>query len=306
MTSKRKADRVPKILDSLPNTAAGDDSTKLDFASENERRLRLITDNIRDVIWTLDFNWNYTYLSPSVFHLTGFTVEEVLAMPIKTILPPHIFQEIENRLARELEKEAKGEAPSGSNIRTLELQMMHKTGKPIWVEVSANFTRDENGKPLEIVGVTRDISERRKTEEALRESETIYRKALETTSDGVAIVQNGKYVYINPQFLKTLNLPKDQKVSSELGAFIHPDDSKMLKYYYAKRLRGEPTPGKHEIRVIKPDQTMIYLQITSVDITYNGQPALLNFMQDITKRKLAEEALVGGAQEEPKAAGLSH
>lgn len=295
MTPKRKAKRVAKILDSLPNAAARDAardySAKLDFASENERRLRMITDNIRDVIWTLDFNWNYTYLSPSVFQLTGFTVEEVLALPLKTILSPHIFQEIESRLARELEREARGEAPSGSNIGTLELQMMHKTGKPIWVEVSANFTRDENGKPLEIVGVTRDISERRKAEEALRESETIYRKALETTSDGVAIVQSGKYVYINPQFLKTLNLPKDQKVSSELGAFIHPDDSKMLKYYYAKRLRGEPTPGKHEIRVIKPDQTMIYLQVTSVDIAYHGKPALLNFMQDITTKKLAEEAL---------------
>jgi PAS domain S-box-containing protein len=258
---------------------------------ESEKHLRLITDNIRDVIWTLDFNWNYTYLSPSVFHLTGFTAEEVLSMPLKAILPPHIFKEIETRLATELAREARGETPSGSSVRTLELQMMHKTGKLIWVEVSANFTRDENGKPLEIVGVTRDISERRKAEEALRESETLYRKALETTSDGVSIVQNGKHVYINPQFLKTLDLPKDKTVSNELGAFIHPDDSKVIKYYYEKRLRGEPTPGKHEIRVIKPDQTMMYLHVTTVDIVYHGKPALLNFMQDITTRKLAEKAL---------------
>lgn len=256
-----------------------------------ERRFRLITENIRDVIWTLDFDLNYTYLSPSVFDLTGFTVEEVQSMPLKAILPPRMFKGLQERLAEELAREAKGESPLHPNVGNIEMQMLHKTGKPIWVEISASFNRDENGKPFEIVGVTRDISERKKAEETLRESETLYRKALETTSDGVSILQDGKYVYINPQFLKTLGIPEDYAVQETLGTFLHPEDGERLKYYYEKRLRGEPTPGQHDVRALKPDQTLIYIHVTSVDIIYHGKPALLTFMQDITEKKLAEDAL---------------
>jgi two-component system, cell cycle sensor histidine kinase and response regulator CckA len=257
----------------------------------SERHLRLITDNIRDIIWTLDFNLRWTYLSPSVFRITGFSLEEVINIPLKVMLPPETYAQIEQALAEELSKEARGPVPDEQRMAIFELPLMHKNGTRLWVEISAAFNRDEYSKPFEIVGVTRDISERKKTEVALRESEALHRKALETTSDGVSIIQDGKYVYLNPQFLKTMGLPDNYQISERLGSAMHPDDSKLMNYYYKKRLQGEPTPGIHDVRVIKPDQTLMYLQVTSVDIVYQGKPSLLSFMQDVTQRKRAENAL---------------
>ncbi|MEE9910621.1 MAG: PAS domain S-box protein [Deltaproteobacteria bacterium] len=258
---------------------------------DRERRLRLITDNIRDIIWTMDFNLRWTYLSPSVLRITGFSPEEVMGIPLKAMMPPETYTLIEQTVAAELSREARGPDPDEPRTTTFEMPLMRKNGTNLWVEISADFSRDENGKPLEIVGVTRDISERRKTEEALKESEVLYRKALETTSDGVSILQNDKYVYVNPRFLKTLGIPENDPIGKSLDVMMHPDDAKLINYYHEKRLRGEPTPGKHEVRVIKPDQTLLYLEVTSVDIVYQGKPAVLNFMRDITQLKQAENTL---------------
>lgn len=259
---------------------------------ESERHLRMITDNIRDIIWTMDFNFRWTYLSPSVELTTGFSPEEVMHIPLKAMVPTEIYNMAQTALAVELEKEARGLLPNEPRMTNFELPLLHKNGSHIWVEISADFNRDESGKPFEIVGVTRDITERKRAEEKLKESEALYRKALETTSDGVSIIQDGRYVYFNERFLNTMGVPKDGLISGEpLGMLLHPEDREAILHYYEKRLRGEPTPGKHEVRVIKPDQSLMYLQVTSVDIVYQGKPALLNFMQDVTQRKKAEETL---------------
>lgn len=258
----------------------------------SERHLRMITDNIRDIIWTMDFDLRWTYLSPSTLRITGFSPEEVMHMPLKAIVPTDIYTLAETALAEELAKEARGALPDEPRMTNFELPLLHKNGTPIWVEISADFNRDENGKPFEIVGVTRDITERKKAEEALRESEALYRKALETTSDGVSILQDGRYVYINQRFQKTMGIPEGYPINGHLmGSMLVPEDREAILQYYDKRLRGEQTPGKHEVRVIKPDHSLMYLQVTSVDIVYQGKPALLNFMQDVTEKKKAEDQL---------------
>ncbi len=259
---------------------------------DREKRLRMITDNISDIIWTMDFSLHWTYLSPSVLRITGFTPEEILEIPLKAMLPPETYALIEKRLAEELARERAGTATDGPGAATFEIPLLHKNGTRIWVEVSANFNRDEKGKPVEIVGVTRVITERKKVQKALEESEAIYRKTLESTSDGVTIVQDGRYVYYNEQFLRTLGIPKESRVGGEpLGTLVHPDDVQMLKEYYSKHLRGESPPSKFEIRVFRPDRKLLYLLVTSVDTTYKGKPAVLSFMQNITERKNAENAL---------------
>ena len=167
---------------------------------DREKRLRMITDNISDIIWTMDFNLCWTYLSPSVLRITGFSPEEILGIPLKAMLPGETYALIEKRLAEELARERAGTLTDGSGAMTFEIPLLHRNGTNIWVEVSANFNRDEKGKPVEIVGVTRVITERKKVQKALEESEAIYRKTLESTSDGVTIVQEGRYVYFNEQF----------------------------------------------------------------------------------------------------------
>lgn len=274
----------------------GRDVTEITLAArkieENERHLRAITDNISDIIWTMDFDLHWTYLSPSAFNVTGFTPEEIMKMPLKMIIPPDIYHLAREGLDKMMADDSSWPSPQEQKPMTFELPLIHKNGSHIWMEVSIDFNRDGNGRPFEIIGVTRDITERKKAEEKRREHENLYHKALETTSDGVSIIQDGKYVYFNARFLDTLGIPEDHRIDGEeLGRLLHPDDRGRIRHYYEKRMRGEPTPGRHELRVIKPDHSIMYLQVTSADIVYQGKPALLSFMQDVTQRKKAEETL---------------
>ena len=153
----------------------GSDVTEMTLANrkiaENERRLRAIADNVRDIIWTMDFDLHWTYLSPAVFHMTGFTPEEIAGMPLKMIAPPSVQQMVRERLQKEMEGRSSPAPPEQLKPLTFEIALWHKNGTRIWTEVSVNFNRDENGRPFEIVGVTRDITERKKAEEVRKKLE---------------------------------------------------------------------------------------------------------------------------------------
>jgi len=132
---------------------------------ESEGRYRLVSDNIVDVIWTTDLQLRFTYVSPSVKRLTGYAVEEAIQLPLDRLLTPESTQEARRTLAAAL---AEGTERPRSGSRTLEVELLCKDGATVWVELRISFLRDADGVARGILGVARDISERRRTEAALR------------------------------------------------------------------------------------------------------------------------------------------
>jgi PAS domain S-box-containing protein len=137
---------------------------------ESEKRYRLLAENLTDVIWTMDMNLRYTYVSPSVEGLRGYSVEEVMAQSIEEVLTPASLEVAKKVFAEVLSTEQREERRPFSS-RTLELELRRKDGSTVWTEVKMNFLRAPDGRPVEILGVTRDITERKRAEETLRESE---------------------------------------------------------------------------------------------------------------------------------------
>ena len=133
---------------------------------KSEKKYRLLADNTTDFIWAEDMNLNLTYCSPSIKRLTGYTPEEYMAMPASVRLPPETLTIVQEALAEELEIEKDG-GGDPDRQRLLILQLRRKNGGTVWVELVANIMRDENGRPVGIVGVSRDITERRQAEERL-------------------------------------------------------------------------------------------------------------------------------------------
>jgi diguanylate cyclase (GGDEF)-like protein/PAS domain S-box-containing protein len=131
---------------------------------ENEARFRLIAENATDVIWTTDLNFRYTYVSPSVTRMRGCSVEEVMAGTFADTLSPSSLEIAKKVLAKELARDANrvNEPFAG---RTLELELNCKDGSTVWSEVTVTFLRDENDRPVGLLGVSRDISERKQMEE---------------------------------------------------------------------------------------------------------------------------------------------
>jgi len=129
---------------------------------ESEARYRLIADNARDVIWTMNLDGRFTYVSPSVTQLLGFTVEEVMGQTIGEALTQESL--------RQVRPEFETVRTTGEKLRSQwELDQPRKDGSIVHTEVSTAVLRDEEGEPVGILGVSRDITERRHMEEARAE-----------------------------------------------------------------------------------------------------------------------------------------
>ncbi len=150
--------------------------------AKSEHLLKMITENVQDVIWTTDLQLNTTYITASGAHMLGFTNEEFQKRPLPKAITAESYEQARLALREELEKETDSQADPNRS-RSLHLDYLHKNGAIIRVEARASFLRDGDGRPIGLMGVNRDISERHWMEKALLESEERYRKITSVISD---------------------------------------------------------------------------------------------------------------------------
>jgi len=131
---------------------------------ESERKYRLLTENVSDVITTMDMNLARTYVSPSVEDLIGHTPTELMGKSHLKIMTPESQAIVKKTLEKELAKERQSNRDP-SEPQTLQLEVCRKDGSKTWMESKASFLRDEHGEPIGIISVSRDITERKKSEE---------------------------------------------------------------------------------------------------------------------------------------------
>lgn len=170
---------------------------------ESEKLYRLLAENVTDVIWTADLNLRLTYISPSVKFMRGFTPEEVLKQGLEEILTADSLERAWKTFTEGMALEKR--LPDPGRSWTLELEQYCKDGSTVWTELRASFLRDASGRPVGILGITRDISKRKEAEEALRRREAV----LEAVSFAAA------------KFLQAVSWEEDiQEIIGRLGKAI--------------------------------------------------------------------------------------
>jgi diguanylate cyclase (GGDEF)-like protein/PAS domain S-box-containing protein len=135
---------------------------------KSEMRYRSLADNVSDVIWAMDLDLAFTYYSPSVAQLRGYTAEQAMAKTLQETLTPASYRVLVDALEEEMSMEI-GETRNRPGTRTLELEEYCDDGSTVWVEVKISFLRDEAGRPMEILGVTRNITQRKETEATIKQ-----------------------------------------------------------------------------------------------------------------------------------------
>ncbi len=125
----------------------------------------------------------------------------------------------------------------------------------------------------------------------LQKSEEKYRLLVENANEAILVAQEGNFRFLNARTAELLGMDTEVLLSRPFIEHIHPEDRAMVMERHSKRLRGEDVPGTYSFRAITGHQQIIWAEISSVLITWEGRPAALAFITDITERKSKEDAL---------------
>jgi PAS domain S-box-containing protein len=263
-----------------------------ELLKQSEEKYRLLADHMKDQVWLMDLDLNISYVSPSVEKALGYSFEELKEIPLEKILTPDSFRAAMNFFAAEMPK-ALTAPPSYVLQRSLELEFISKNGQITWGEVRFSFIRDENGKPVSILGEGRDITERKQMEEALRKSEENFRRSLDESPLGVRISSaHGETLYANRAILDIYGYDSIEELqNTPIEKRYTPESYAEYLARRAKRLRGEPGPAEYEVSIIRKDGEVRHLYAFRKQIYWNGKKQAQVIYQDITLRRQAEEKL---------------
>jgi PAS domain S-box-containing protein len=174
---------------------------------------------------------------------------------------------------------------------TIELNLICKDGRRVPTEYKVSVIRDRAGKPKHLISVGRDITKRKRAEEALKESEEKYRSLIERANDGIVIVQDGKMIFANGKLFDMIGYSQKEMLNTEFLSYVAPDERSRIEDIHIRRFKGEDVPDIYEMTGISKDGTRIPIEANSGIITYQGKPSVLAFIRDISERKEAEKAL---------------
>ncbi len=270
----------------------------LEALRESERRYSLLAESIMDVIWILDTELRLTYLSPSVDRLRGYSAEEVMSQGLDQVLTPDSLRKAKRLMKAELS--GKKNLKERFKLGTVGLEMTHKNGGTVWTENKVTLLYGPDGYPAGLMGVTRDITERRKMEASLRDSERRYRLLAENITDVIWVSDmNMNRTYVSPSAKSLQGFKSVDDIPQNVKDLLTPASFRKASKIFARELTAEKrrrNPRRSwtiEVEVKRQDGSTVW---TEDRISFlrdsSGRPTgYLGVTRDITLRKQAEDAL---------------
>jgi len=237
-----------------------------------------------DGIVITDLSGHILKISPSVMKMFGFDEEKgILGKPLTHFIALKERPRVALHIARILQ---------GQNLGLIEYIALRADKSTFDVEVNAEILQNVEGRPSQFVLIVRDITERKRVGEALRDSENRFRTLFEAHSDGILIadVKTKKFLYTNPAVQKIFGYTKEEFLNLTL-ADVHPKEA--LPHVIAEfeaQSRGEITLAA-DLPCVRKDGTVFYADINTSSIPLQGRLCNVGFFRDITERKEAEQKL---------------
>ena len=242
---------------------------------ESEEKFRALTENINDVVWVLDTaTMRFLYVSPAVEKLRGYTPEEVLAQPINEALTEEGIKFLSTAVREGVEAFLSGNVNADKYFIT-ELEQPCKDGSTVWTEVVTSFYLNERTGHIEVRGVTRDITERKKAQD-------FNKSLLQTIPFGMDIVdETGTILFMSENFQLKF---KEEGIGKTCWSLYRDDKTQCLDCPLKMEIEIGETSATETSNVLNGRT----FQITHTGMLYNGKKAVLEIFQDITEKKLVE------------------
>ena len=248
---------------------------------ESEARYKQIVETANEGIMIMDDQFRYTFVNQKLADMLGYRAEEMLGLPVTSFL----FEEDipDHRAMMEIRA-------SGTGAQ-YERRHRRKDGSCCWTIVSATSLKDEAGRFAGSFAMLTDITKRKQAEKDLKTSEERYRLLVDNIREIIFVTQDNKIKYVNPQALEMTGYSEKEFMSRPFTEFIYPDDRELVLRNYYKRLNGESTPQGYSFRTLNRYGEIRCAELKAFKIFWEDRPATLNFINDITERKHAEQEL---------------
>jgi PAS domain S-box-containing protein len=251
---------------------------------KREAKLNAILESSPEAITVTDLNGNIVECNQAAVDTHGFKSKENLVgkNAFELIAKKDREKAIQN-LKRTLQQRS---------VKNVEYTLLTKDGREFQAELSASVVRDASGKPEYFMAITKDITERKKAEETLQESEERFRAIFEGANDGILVadVETKRFFFANPRICEITGYSLEELLKLGVGD-IHPE--KDLPYVidsFTKQMQGKMTLSK-DLPVLRKDERVVYCDVNARPMKIRSQEYLIGLFRDVTERKKAEEKI---------------
>ena len=250
---------------------------------ESEERYRTLITTMGEGVWLTDSRDRTIFTNRALRKMLGYSEEELKDQIVTDFLAPKSWKVFEDVVKRRIDEKKRSS--------TYELTWIKKNGSSCITKVTGTHIIDEEGKFTSSFGVFTDITVEKHIERSLQESEEKYRNLVERANDGITIVQDRKLKYVNQSLSEILGYSIPELLGKPFPRFIHPDSLAEVEEYYTRRMAGEDVRPIYDSKFRRKDGSSIDVEINAGIISYQGNPADLVFIRDISERKRTEKLL---------------
>jgi diguanylate cyclase (GGDEF)-like protein/PAS domain S-box-containing protein len=258
-----------------------------DALREARDRFRSIFDHAPIGVAMVSLEGRYLQVNRSLCEILGYTEEELQALTWQEITHPDDLA-ASSAYARRI---VEGEFPRYH----LEKRFLHADGHTVWASLSVSLVRDAEGEPLYFVSQIQDVTERKRAESALRESEQRFRGSFERAATGMALVgTDGRFLRVNRSLCEILGYPERELLGKTFQEITYPDDLEVDLGHLKRVLAGEIRTYQMEKRYLHKDGHVVWA-LLSVSVVHDEEDEPLYFVsqiQDVSERKKVERVII--------------
>ena len=232
-----------------------------------------------DIIFITDREGNIEYVNPAFEKITGYSAEDAIG---KT---PRILRSGE--MSKDYYTKVWSTILSGEVIRA-HVVNRRKDGSRFYYDQTITPMTDDNGEIIEFISTGKDITDKINAEKALRASEKKYSTLVEESNDGIIIIQDGVIRFVNSKMAEMTGDDRDEAIGNPFTDYIDPAFMEDVVARYKSRIDGNEVVNRYEIEILSEKGKKIPVEINANVINYDGKPAVMAIVRDISKRRKSE------------------